>query len=202
MKLRLIASLFVLSALSGCVKTYEFSQTAPNQSLENTRSNKAQVVFIRPSGGIFSGLQAIVFDTTNGQRNILGVTPSHSKFAKQFAPGEYQFVASNGLVSHAMKANLRAGKRYYVLVRPVYGKGFQLRPLIKGSGSDFSQQNPKFAEWKQETEFTSLAPGANEWFTEHNENVEATIKAALDNWKAKTPEQQRELTLRSSDWAE
>ena len=54
-------------------------------------------------------------------------------------------------MSHYIKADVAAGKRYFVLVRPIHGYGFQMRPLRKHGTTDYNTAAAEFPAWLQDT---------------------------------------------------
>jgi hypothetical protein len=53
-------------------------------------------------------------------------------------PGKHLFIAHTVSFSHFLEADVEAGKRYYVLLRFIYGRGMQLRPIRTSGDSEFS----------------------------------------------------------------
>ena len=80
------------------------------------RSNEAQIVFVRDS--VLGS--AIVLTIIDDKGNFIGESTANSHFASTLPPGKYTFIAW-GEGTHAMRANVAAGKRYYVEVSPHMG---------------------------------------------------------------------------------
>ena len=196
---KLVLLTLVLSMLSGCITTYQFVEPQTSYDVEGIKPNMAQIIFLRPSKGVMGAFNAVVFDITGEQRNLIGVAPAKSKFAIDIAPGDYKFLSANGLPAHVMDLSVESGKQYYVLVRPIYGNGFQLRPIKHGIGGEFDFKNPKFESWKTTTKVAVKAPGADEWYEKFASQIDKTQMKALEVWSEKDDAQRLLLTLLPED---
>lgn len=97
-----------------------------------------------------------------------------------------------------MEMKVEAGKRYYVLVRPIYGNAFQLSPL-KHDTRDLSQNSPEFPQWKSQPAMVEKASGADQWYAKFKDNVEKVKAKAITVWDEKNATQRAELTLLPED---
>ena len=190
--------------LTGCaIKQYEFNN--PNQAkaaaIAEPNSETAQIVFLRPSRGVMGGFNSVIIDVSSDDHNILGVAPAISKFAVNMAPGKHTLFSTHGLQGHVMEMEVEAGKRYYVLVRPIYGNGFQLRPIKHDTDNEFGFNNPKFDKWVADTALVSLGTGAQQWYTDFNEKNQKILAKARKVWSEKNDEQKFQLTLLPEDSA-
>jgi hypothetical protein len=88
----------------------------PAGPLTRPRSGEAQIVFVRDSA---LG-SAVVLTIVDEKGNFVGESTAHSHFAVTVPPGKYTFIAW-GEGTHAMRANVAPGKRYYVEVSPDMG---------------------------------------------------------------------------------
>lgn len=196
---KIIALLFTLTVLSGCA-TYQFFQVTDDLTIPDVVNDKAQIVFLRPSGGVMGALHAVIFDVTDEKQEILGVAPAKSKFVLNLVPGKHRLFSTNGLQGHIMEMDVLAGKRYFVLVRPIYGNGFQLRPLKPSASDEFGQNNTKFPSWVSETKVAMMADDIHQWYMKFEKNI-SKIKVKADKvWAEKTDIQRAKLTLASDDF--
>jgi hypothetical protein len=121
--------LFFLSSLYGCASNI----MVPASPLNLTGNNKALVTFIMSgqSNNPFPTFQ-FEFDIWDGEECI-GALSRYTYFQYVTDPGEHLFLARGGNRSF-MKANLQAGKRYYVFVnlriKPFY-QNVYLEPVKK-----------------------------------------------------------------------
>ncbi|WP_444959428.1 hypothetical protein [Microbulbifer sp. VVAC002] len=132
--------LALIFGLAGCVQQYVFNHESSSQIVEEPQSDKAQIIFLRPSAGVFAGFNALVFDITDDNDQIVGVASAKSKFLINVDPGTYTFMATEGIKGHVMQATVEPGQRYYIVVRPIYGQGFQLRPMKNNIDGEFSSR--------------------------------------------------------------
>ncbi|MDO8344142.1 MAG: hypothetical protein Q7T48_13150 [Cellvibrio sp.] len=197
--LRIILACVLSFAVAGCVTTFVFNQPAEINTVQDVSIDKAQVVFLRPSKGVMGAFAAIVFDITKSNNEIIGVAPAESKFVVNLTPGEHRLFATNGLQGHIMDMKVESGKRYYVLVRPIYGNGFQLTPLKHNAAFDLSQKSPEFPLWKSQPVMVEKAAGADEWYAKFKDNVDKVKLSAIKVWNEKSDEQRAQLTLLPDD---
>lgn len=203
MKFRLAKMPLIVTALLffyGCAAPYQFvEKQEASYQITGVSPEEAQIVFLRPSKGVMGVFHSIVFNITNGERKMIGVAPARSKFAINVAPGRYKFMSANGLPAHVMEAEVEAGKRYYVIVRPIYGNGLQLRPIKRGIEGEFSYNNPSLEKWKNDTKVAVMAVGAEDWYTKFSAAIDKTEVKAQTVWAEKSDEQRRLLTIELAD---
>ncbi len=140
-----------------------------------------------------------LFDTAPGAPAFYGLMGPHSKLVQLVAPGQHFFVANNVKISHVLKANVEPGKRYYVLLRFIYGRGFQMRPLRRSGPSDYTVQNRAFRSWISRSKFVQPNAEAFAWDKANAARTEKARVAAMEDWEAKRPDQRAELTLNPED---
>ena len=192
--------LVCLFAFSGCaVKQYQFIAESTPAKISEPSQEMAQVVFLRPSKGVMGAFNSIIIDVTQPEHKILGVAPAISKFAVDVKPGKHTLFSTHGLQGHVMNMEVEAGKRYYVLVRPIYGNGFQLRPIKHDTNNEFGFNNPEFDNWVTDTKLVSKGLGAEEWYTDFNEKNLKLLAKAQKVWDEKNDEQRFQLTLLPED---
>lgn len=197
--LRVLLAVVFSIIIVGCAAPFVFNQPAKSNSIPDVESGKAQVVFLRPSNGVMGAFAAIVFDVTKGGDEIIGVAPAESKFVVNLEPGTHRLFSTNGLQGHMMDMNVVSGKRYYVLVRPIYGNGFQLTPLKHDATLDLSQVSAEFPLWKSKTKMVETSEGANQWYVKFKDNISKAKEKAVAEWNEKNDSQRAQLTLTPED---
>lgn len=95
----------------------------------------AVITFLRPSGEGLSIRLAIWDD-----KQLVGVLNARSAVQYKATPGEHIFIGLAGTTFY-LKSNLEAGKKYYVLVRPMSYRGFELDPIKHGDEYEKSEIN-------------------------------------------------------------
>lgn len=197
--LKVLLTIAFSTIITGCAAPFVFNQPAQSNLTPDINSEKAQVVFLRPSKGVMGAFAAIVFDITKENDEIIGVAPAESKFVVNLEPGMHRLFSTNGLQGHIMDMNVAPGKRYYVLVRPIYGNGFQLTPLKHDATLDLSQSAPEFSLWKSKTTMVEKSEGADQWHLKFKENNKKIKEKAILEWNEKNDSQRAQLTLTPED---
>lgn len=187
--------------IAGCAST-PLVIDSTDQALAPPPANKAQIVFLNPSNSIGGAFLTGVYDVKNSDKEFLGMLGSKMKVVQNVEPGKHLFMAHTIAYAHFLDADVQAGKRYYVLLRFIYGRGLQLRPIRNSGGSEFSVNNPKFAEWNSESKFVVKTPDADAWYTKYKNAVDDAQTKGWADWQQKTPEQKVELTLNKEDHIE
>jgi hypothetical protein len=101
---------------------------------------------------------------------------------------------------HFLDANVDAGKRYYVLMRYVHGRGLQLRPIRnEGGDPEFATGNPKFREWLTETQIVTKTAETDGWLEKYKSFADDAQTRGWKEWQEKRPDQRAELTLNRED---
>jgi hypothetical protein len=204
MKLQAMLVASVL-ALSGCASAPSHPQAmlfenSPATVLAPPPADKAQVVFVMPKNLFVETAAVELYDVGATDSTLLALVPSHGKTVHLVAPGRHQFMTRFGAAgTHIMDADLVAGKRYYVLMRFIYGGGFQLRPIRTSGPSDYSAANKDFPSWLSSTRFVAKTPAGDEWYATNKPVVMKAQAGALEVWGKKSPEQRAELTLNAND---
>lgn len=192
-----------LLTLSGCASPTPpeklFYAVAPATVLTAPPADMAQMVFLMPKDLFIDAQVAAVYDISGPGRTLLTMLPSKSKSVHLVTPGRHRFMSNFGAHSYVLDANVVAGKRYYVLMRFIYGMGFQLRPIRTTSASDFSTTNPDFATWVSSTRFVQVTPLANEMDIKHKAGADTAQAEAVAVFSKKNAAQQAELTLNAED---
>lgn len=194
----LLVLLLPFGLMSGCVATSSYMTKA--SVTPQPTSDKALVVFMRPSryGG---GIQASVYDTSNGSNVFIGIVSAKTKIGYLAHPGRHLFMVI-GENADFMNADLQAGKTYYVLVSPRMGMWkarFSLLPIHNDAGAKYNTRSPDFAQWQQETTYVQTTPGANAWYQAHAADIATKQADYMQKWNAASERQKAELTLHASD---
>jgi len=204
MTLRILFFVTVLLALCGAVTAKEkpkplFVQSA-NQSLPAAPIDKAQIVFLEPINKIQGLFPVGIFEIEGDNRTLLATTGAHSKVAILVNAGRHVFMANHsGMIAHFLDADVEAGKTYYVLLRFIYGQGFQMRPIRSSGPSDYSVANKDFAIWNSKTTFVNKTAGSDTFFENNKANVVKSQATGWTKWLSKTQQERDELTLNRQD---
>jgi hypothetical protein len=193
----------VIYSLSG----YAIAQLAADSSsqiLTPPPADKAQIIFLNASNAISGNYFTGIYDVKENEKELLGMLQmgSKTKLLQNVEPGKHIFMSNMTSHSHFLEADVEAGKRYYVLVRFLFANGHQLRPIRNSGNSDFSVNNPKFEEWKSSTKLIVKTQGADEWYANHQKDVDDAQAKGWKEWLRKNPEQKAELTLNKEDQVE
>jgi hypothetical protein len=197
----ILVSLALFLAFPALAKVKILQPTA-RQEMAAPAAGKAQVVFLRASK-YFPTMLTYLYEKQPERDAFISAIGGMNKVVVDVEPGERMFVSSNGIGTHFLKANVEAGKRYYVLVRPIHGYGFQLRPMRRDGSTDYNTRVPEFAEWLAKTvQVETTADQAAVLRQQVRRTLDPTYDKGWAEWTAKTPEQIAELTLNAADGGE
>jgi hypothetical protein len=166
--------------------------------------DQAQVVFMKPTTSLAGGMPLAIFRLDGARPEMLGVLNKESRLVVSVAPGRHRFMSAVVMavgkpLPHLLEAELEPGKRYFVLARLIYGKGFQLRPIRPGTVSDYDAGQPEFALWLAGTTQQDVPEKQIEWYTRREAKLIKAREIAERNWQAKTDAERAELTLNPQD---
>jgi hypothetical protein len=182
----------------------QFVESA-NQELLAPPPDKAQLVLLEPVNKIQGGLPVYIWSVKDDERTLLTVTTAQSKAQLLFEPGQHRLMATNMLSPiHFLDMNVEAGKRYYVLVRFVYGAGFELRPIRTTAVSNFNMAGADWKEWVAKTErFVETGPGAPVHLAKERptKRINKLYAEALEYWNQRTDVEKTERMLTPEDAA-
>jgi hypothetical protein len=197
--LRLFSTLSLLF-LAACVEAPPpFFNAAPDQTLPPPRPDRAQVVFLHPGGGLIAML-GHVYELNGEQRQYIGTLGPKTKLVHSVAPGRHVFMSNSVGFGHILEADVEAGKRYYVLLRYVHGRGQQLRPIRNAGGDpEFTVGNPQFRQWLAESQVITPTAEAGAWQTQYKSFHDDAYARGWKEWQEKRPDQRAELTLNRED---
>ena len=160
--IKVLALAWVLSALSGCsssmMKPAEVIQASPEYAVVN---------FLRPSS--FGG--AIMFGMWD-RENLVGILTSKNYIQYKARPGEHIFLARAENWS-VIKANVLAGKTYYVLASPRMGWG-----KARVSLEVLKPDDKRIDEWMASLKPIAVDPAQRDAYVKERES---SIKQAVEN---------------------
>jgi len=169
--------------------------------------DKALVIFMRSSivVGAYSApvidadVKTIVNGETKTEDKMVGILSMYSKVAYQAEPGEHTFISTAGS-GRIAKANLIAGKTYYILVRPNWGMSpsFSLRPLRADPTAEVCLDSPDFESWLK-TSFYEPTEEALSWMKENRDSIIEKKTDLLRKWETLPNEEKVALTLLPTD---
>jgi len=186
---------FFATVLSGCLPSY-LAKEAADQSIKQAPADKAQIVFLRTTfvGG---AAQTQLLEVNNGKLSFIGGLDWGRKMVHLTTPGEKVFMVTTG-VADFMKANVEAGKTYYVHIDSRY-VAFSLRPYRTDGTGKFNTDRPEFDKWLAETTLMVNTPEASEMAEKNMADFQKAYDTYWPKWQTKTPDQKAELTLRKED---
>ena len=186
--------------LAACVEPPPaFFTPNADQTLPPPPAERAQVVFLHPGGGMIPML-GHVYELNGEQREYIGTLGPKTKLVYNVAPGRHMFMSNSVGFGHILEANVDAGKRYYVLLRNVHGRGEQLRPIRNAGGDpEFTTGNPKFRQWLTESQVITPTADAAAFQTKHKSFHDDSYARGWKEWQEKRPDQRAELTLNRED---
>lgn len=144
-------------------------------------SNEAVIIFMRPSS-YCSAANSAVMEVTEEENIIVGHLRSKTMIPYRVKPGEHLFMVIGG-VADFMKANVDAGKIYYVLLRPrytVWKSRFSLRPITRDELG-----GAEFREWLTICEFVDTSERSQKWAKRHAKANELKKAEYLKKWNEK-----------------
>lgn len=186
--------------LAGCVDAPPaFFNAVPDQTLPPPRADQAQIVFLHPGGGLIA-LLSHVYELNGEQRQYIGTLGAKTRLVYNAPPGRHLFMGNSVGYGHILEADVEAGRRYYVLMRYVHGRGYQLRPVRNAGGDpEFTVGNPNFRQWLAESQVITPTAEASEWQTKYKSFHDDAYARGWKEWQEKRPDQRAELTLNRED---
>ncbi len=181
---------------SGCASS--LMTPAPTQQVKAPSADKATVVFMR-SSFVAGAIRAELFEVNNGDLKFIGVLANGTKIAYETSPGEKVFM-TYGVAADFMKANLSAGKTYYVIARPNWGTGgFAPTPIRQDASAQYSTKSDDFKNWVADTELVVPVPEASTWFKENKPKMQEVYTTYWARFQTKSPDQMAERTMHPED---
>ncbi len=183
----------LIAVATGCAATSPYMK--PNASPVGPASaDLAQIVFIRPSG-FAKGVTITIIDS---QGHFIGEATPEGHFAVLVPPGEHTFI-SWGEGTHSLKANVAAGKTYYVEVSPSMGMWqarFHLK-AIKPSTKNWGE----LGAWLKNTMPHEVlqTQGQAQTVDSRRADADEAIQKGVQRFTEYTPEEANERTLAEAD---
>jgi hypothetical protein len=196
LNIRPLKFVFVLAALLlfGCAGSVKNMREIPDERANYAPDpDRALIVFMRPSSFGFA-IQSSVFELVDDNPELIGIVAAKKKVAYNLGPGEHLFMVI-GESADFMKADIQAGKRYYVLVTPRMGMWkarFSLKPIHK------DELDPeKLAEWEKECHWVEKTYESDQWADSNMHSIQSKKVKYMETWRQR-PEPERP-TLHAED---
>ena len=173
-----------------------------SNELPSPKAGMAQIVFLRPGPVVYGHMPAELFELGDSDRQLIGMMDTKTKMIVDLAPGKHRFMSSAYGDAHFIEGDFEAGKRYYVLVRFILTRGYQLRPIKLNGPEDYSPKNPLFRSWITETTIIHKTSAMDKAYKQKKKRVNKIQAKSWPLWLARTPEQRAELTLNKEDFLE
>ena len=155
---------------------------APEKANYAARTDKALVVFMRPSGFGFA-VQSPVFEIIDGNPSFVGIVSAKTKLAHYANPGKRRFMVI-GESADFMGATLDPGKIYYALVTQRMGlwkARFSLEPVRNAD-----LRGAEFSGWYKETRWVEYLQSGSDWAQSNAASIRDKLTENLPEWQQKT----------------
>lgn len=128
-------------------------------AIQNTNTETARIVFLRPTEGLLSAYHIGIYDGNE----LIGILPSLSYFTYNAQPGKHIFGSLYFITTDFLKADIEAGKTYYIFCG-LYdsflgGAHCKITAIKKGS-----ENMPKVAGWLYNLRRTELSAEGVEYY--------------------------------------
>jgi hypothetical protein len=178
--------MFLAVALAAC-GTNTMIKPAAEQTIPRPAAGKAQIVFLRPSN-YFPEMASLLYEIGGDKDTFIAPIGGMNKVVYDVAPGQRLFMSNNGVMAHFLKADLQAGKRYYVLVRP-----------IPDGTTDYNTSVREFPVWLAGTTRVEASDSAAATINRAQSGFDKTKAAGWAEFQAKSASQLSELTMTQAD---
>lgn len=176
--------------LSGCFGTSKYMVDSSEDEFQKVRTgDQAQLIMMRVSS--FGGaIDAPVFDVSQGEPKLLGVSTPQTKIAVPLKPGKHTFMVI-GEAADFMEINAAPGKTYYALVEPrmgVWKARFTLQPIKKegACNNNATFDGGKISAWLKESRYVVLQQEAgNAWYASNANSVKEKQAEYWSKWDGK-----------------
>jgi len=187
-------SVVMSSFLISCSASSKFMIKQESAESNGYEKNTCKVVFLRPVSAAFGFAPVLL--TSDGK--YLGESLAKSQFTVSLPAGKYTFISWSEN-THAMKANLKAGKTYYVRLMVHMGTWsprIHLMPLKPGSEL-----------WNKKDEFlkvtTAYKPdrdaGQKEMIDARAKEAKEVIESGLKRFESYTDKEKNERSMNPED---
>lgn len=167
--------------------------------LPSPKAGMAQIVFLRPGPVVYGHMPAELFELGAADRQLIGMMDVKTKMIVDVEPGKHRFMSVAYGDAHFLEGDFEAGKRYYVLVRFIMSRGYQLRPIKLNGPGDYSPKNPQFANWIADTALLKKTSAMDKAYTKKKKRVDKIQAKSWPLWTSRTAEQRAELTFKKED---
>ena len=169
-----------------------------SQQITPPSKGKAKIVFMRDSF-VASAITSEILEVVNGDLRLIGALPNGNKIAFETTPGKKTFMAY-GTAADFMTADVKAGKVYYVIVRPNWGTGgFAPTPVRSDSTTDYNTASPDFKNWRDGTTLIEQKPEASNWFAGKKAEYQEIYKKYWARYQTKTNNELAQRHLNPQD---
>lgn len=196
---KISALIFFLLLQFGCALSAA-ELPAVSTELPSPKAGMAQVVFLRPGPVVYGHLPAELFELGDADRQLIGMMDIKTKMIVDVEPGKHRFMSVAYGDAHFLEGDFEAGKRYYVLVRFIMSRGYQLRPIKLNGPEDYSPKNPQFGNWIADTVLINKTSAMDKAYTKKKKRVNKIQAKSWPLWTSRTPEQRAELTFKKVDF--
>jgi hypothetical protein len=178
---------------TGCSASSDYMRPLERPRAIQPKPDAATIVFIRHSG-MAAGIVTTILD---GRGRFLGDSTSSSYFATHVPPGQHVFIAWAENTA-ALRADVAAGKTYYIEVSPSMGALSARMHLLAITPK--SESWPKRQEWMGDsTMLEANEPAGQAYLRGRGEDVAERIRRANEAIKGYSPEDLAERTIGPAD---
>jgi hypothetical protein len=189
---------FIALFVAGCAGPSALMKEVPEgEPIGPPETNKAMVVFLRPSGIGFAVQAKIIDVTSEDNPKLVGFLGAKTKIAYQTEPGEVLFMVMGGENTPFLKGNLEAGETYYAKVSPLFGilyARFTIKP-IHGTELDEAE----FVRWYSDCTHYRNSEESYQWAGENMGKIKEKRGKKLPGWMKKPQDERDALTLNPDD---
>jgi hypothetical protein len=151
---------------------------------------KAAVVFMRPGAFAAGARTATVFDITDGE-DLIGIFSNSMKVVRMMEPGEHFFMSALAGTHTIMRADLEAGRIYYVKLFQS-----QVHPLFPRT------QAAAIKKFWESTRYVERNPLSDEWVTNHRNSIVKHKRNAMLEWETIDEARRRKFELQADQGVE
>jgi len=171
----------VLLFFVGCAGSSKYMRVVPDQQVSYIpNDDESVIIFMRPQTLGFA-IQSSVFDISTDENKLVGIVSAKKKVAYRTEPGKHFFMVV-GESADFMKADIMAGKTYYVLVNPRMGAWkarFSLGPIH----NDINQA--KLKSWLNSCVYTENTEKSFKWAEQNAPSIQKRHVDYLKKWNNK-----------------
>lgn len=182
--------------LTGCGKNHMVK--LPESKMQKNPSSQATIEFMR-SSFVAGAIGVELFEIVNGELEFIGNLPMGTKVIHHTKPGKKVYMAY-GTAADFMIADIKAGEKYYSIVRPNWGTGgFAPTPVRTNGSSDYNTSIPEFKKWIALDAYQIKQPEAKIWFDKNKKKYDEIYADYWNRFQTKSKFEQAQRTLTSLD---